>query len=455
MLIPNNIGLADDSVLARQLSSYQVKFRGWWRERGPTEFLDMPMRLRVPTGEVENNAWTEYRHIAPNAYRWGVFTIPSDDAETIAFGDHSGEKPWRSVPGEYRALLLDYIRVQADVENAAIEQSRFLTRTAPSHGDLERLFLFYLEEGRHTWAMVHLLLEHFGHDGEVEAEALLHRLSGDAEKPRLLDAFNYQTEDWLSHFFWCFLADRVGKYQIQAVTACAFAPLAASAKFMMREEPMHISIGTLGLERVLLRSAATTLREDRVDVFESGAVPLPVFQKYLNYWATKTYDLFGNDNSARSRDLYRAGLRIPRNFDADGADVIVDIRVGDHVEQEARRPEFAINAIMRRQFIGELQSVIGRWNGALERMGLDFRLEVPHERMNRAFGPCKDLPFDVAGVPIVVDAEARSAAFVPSATEFAQVQALMRRELGDGRVAGWIATETERLSRRTSDAEAF
>src|SRR5262249_41129414 len=157
------------------------------------------------------------------------------------FGEHRGQKVWNEVPSEYRTLLLQHICAQADVENAAVEQSRRLTEMVPSCADLDNLFQFYLEEGRHTWAMVHLLLAHFGGDGVIEAEALLDRLSGDADNPRLLEAFNYPTDDWLAHFMWCFLADRVGKYQVQAVTQCAFAPLARTAKFMMFEEPLHIS----------------------------------------------------------------------------------------------------------------------------------------------------------------------------------------------------------------------
>ena len=446
MLLPNNIGLDERTLLARQLASYEKKFHVWWRERGPAEFLDQPMRLRRPTGAVSGTDWAEYTMLRPDQYRWGIFHVPTNQDE-IAFGEHRGQKVWNEVPREYRTLLLHHICVQADVENAAIEQSRTLTQMVPSGADQENLFLFFLEEGRHTWAMVHLLLAHFGADGVVEAEALLSRLSGDSRNPRLLDAFNYPTEDWLSHFIWCFLADRVGKYQIQAVTQSAFAPLAKAAKFMMFEEPLHIAFGVVGLERVLYNTAQATLRGGTDDTFNRGAIPLPVIQKYFNYWVPKIYDLFGDDDSERSYDLFRAGIRIPRNFVDSKEEVVrIDARVGDGLVATDVAAEFATNAIMRRQFIAEVQRIIDRWNVSLRALGIDFQLYLPHERFGRAYGPCAGLPIDVSGNVLSPDAGAKHAAYLPTASELANVRALMQRELAPGRYSSWIAPSATRLA---------
>jgi benzoyl-CoA 2,3-dioxygenase component B len=399
----------------------------------------------VPTGVVHGSEWARYHRMRPSDYTWGLFTVPIDRGH-IVFGEQRGARAWTGVPAEYRALLLEHVCVQADVENAAIEQSCTLTRTAPSRQDLQNLFQFFLEEGRHTWAMVHLLLEHFGPEGEVQADALLTRMSGDTENPRLLEAFNHHTDDWLSHFMWCLLADRVGKYQIHAVTQSAFLPLACSARFMMLEEPLHISFGLAGLERVLLRSAEVTLRADRYDIFEAGAIPLPVIQKYLNYWASKIYDLFGHDTSSRSHELYRSGIRAPRNFAATAtAEILVDRREAERVVQVPVQCERATNAVMRRQYIAELQRVLDRWNQQLARCALDFELRQPHERFHRTFGPCHGLPFDVDGELIAVDAETHIAARLPSRADLAGVQSLMRRELGKDSCASWIAPPGSRL----------
>jgi len=439
MAFPNNIDLDERSPIARLLTAYETKFHKWWHARGPAEFLDMPMRLRVPTGVVHGTGWAAYTTLRPNEYRWGIFAVPTQQ-DHIAFGEHRGQKVWNEVPSEYRRLLLQHVCAQADVENAAIEQSRALTQTVPSCADLENLFQFFLEEGRHTWAMVHLLLAHFGTDGVLEAEALLERLSGDADNPRLLDAFNCPTDDWLSHFMWCFLADRVGKYQVQAVTQCAFAPLARTTKFMMFEEPLHISFGVIGLERVLHNTVQATLRYGTDDTFIHGAIPLPVMQKYFNYWAPKIYDLFGDDDSERAYDLFRAGIRIPRNFVVDEESTVgIDTRVGDGIVQTEVSAQWATNTIMRRQFIAEIKRAVDGWNSYLQSVGIDFRLFLPHERFGRSYGPCAGLPFDVNGNAISGDAERKYAEYLPTARERENVRSLMQLELAPGRSASWIA----------------
>ncbi|CBA16021.1 putative boxb like benzoyl-coa oxygenase component;albicidin synthetase protein [Xanthomonas albilineans GPE PC73] len=439
MYIPNNIDLDPHSALVRQLTSYQVRFLQWWRLRGPSEFHDREMNLRMPTGGVKGSEWTRYHRMRPSDYRWGVFMMPPD-RNTVVFGERKGQVAWTCVPEEYRDLLLDHVTVQGDVENAAVEQSHELTQMVPSAIDLEHLFQFFLEEGRHTWAMSHLLIEYFGSDGADAAEGLLQRMSGDAQNPRLLDAFNYHTEDWLSHFMWCFFADRVGKYQIQAVTQSAFLPLARTARFMMFEEPLHIKFGMDGLERVLYRSAEITLREDTHAIFDAGAIPLPVFQKYLNYWLPKIFDLFGHDISERSRVLYQAGIRSPRNFDKlEGTEVAVDVRCEDRLVSSTAPAELAINAVMRRQYIAEVGAIIGRWNQQLRRLGLAFELQLPHERFHRDFGPCKGLAFDLDGNPVHDADGQRLAALLPTPQDLAGVRGLMGRELGEGRTAAWLA----------------
>lgn len=448
MLIPNNVGLTPDAPLHRALAAYQAKFRHWWKDRGPAEFLERPMPLRCPTGQTRGAGWAATTVLRPDDYAWGIFTVPCGE-QRIMFGDAVGEPAWTCVPDECRRILLEHVRVQADVENASIEQARMLTGSVPCPADLHNLFQFLLEEGRHSLAMVHLLLEHFGSEGKAQAEALFERISGDAERPRLLDAFNVHTEDWLSHFMWCFLADRVGKYQIQAVTQSAFAPLAESARFMMLEEPLHITFGLMGLERILVRSIEVTLRSDRLDIFEDGAIPLPVFQKYLNFWVSKTHDLFGNDDSSRSHELYCLGIRAPRGMaggEPQGGDVAIDLRAGDRIETHRVAISRAINAVMRRQYDAEVGRIVERWNVAIRRAGATAPLSVPHERFAREHGPCRGLLFDTDGTLLPPSAVPQLAIRLPSDEDRAAVAALMSRELGDGRVAGWIAPPGVRLA---------
>lgn len=436
MQIINNIGLEDNKRLSTQLNAYQSMFRKWWARRGPAEFLNEPMRLRCPTGNTERRTWSREVVLAPADYRWGIFQVPLSHS-AIAFGENAGRPLWDSVPSEHYYLLLDHIVMQADAENGSIEQSRNLTSTAPSLIDLEHLFQFFLEEGRHSWSMVHLMLEHFGHDGEVESEALLERMCGEASNPRLLNAFNLETEDWLSHFMWCFLADRNGKYQVEAVSRCAFSPLAKSTSYMMFEEPLHVRFGAEGLERILVRSAQATLEHDRLDIFEYGAIPLPTIQRHLNFWASAVYDLFGNDISAHAGTMYELGLRAPKDFRAYlEREIPIDGVEDGRIVRRGAEAKQAINAIMRRQFIDEVEITIAYWNNCLNRIGVDFRLKLPSERFNRRIGPLKDMMVDPDGNAMT---SGDPSAYLPSAEEKAAVAALMKRVVAPGECAEWIA----------------
>ena len=66
--------------------------------------------------------------------------------------------------------MLKLLTTQADTEPASVEQITWLGRMAPSNYDLRNLLQINCEEGRHLWAMVHLLCAHFGKDGEREIE---------------------------------------------------------------------------------------------------------------------------------------------------------------------------------------------------------------------------------------------------------------------------------------------
>jgi hypothetical protein len=145
-----------------------------------------------------------------------------------------GEDAWQDVPGEHRANLRRIIVTQGDTEPASVEQQRHLGLTAPSQYDLRNLFQVNVEEGRHLWAMVYLLHKHFGRDGREEGEALLQRRSGQQDNPRILQAYNEETPDWLSFFMFTYFTDRDGKFQLCALAESSFDPLARTTKFMRK-----------------------------------------------------------------------------------------------------------------------------------------------------------------------------------------------------------------------------
>ena len=84
--------------------------------------------------------------------------------------------------------------------------------------------------------MVYLLHKYFGRDGREEGEALLERRSGNQDNPRILQAFNEKTPDWLSFFMFTYFTDRDGQYQLGSLAESRFDPLSRTCRFMLTEE---------------------------------------------------------------------------------------------------------------------------------------------------------------------------------------------------------------------------
>src|ERR671922_1472438 len=103
------------------------------------------------------------------------------ETEEIQFGSFKGRRKWenlRQVPTQQmRDALMNLIVYQGDTEFASVEQQRHLYDTAPTDYDLKSVVRVMSEEQRHGWQMAHLLVNHFGETGKVEAKKLLERRS--------------------------------------------------------------------------------------------------------------------------------------------------------------------------------------------------------------------------------------------------------------------------------------
>src|SRR2546426_12068877 len=97
----------------------------------------------------------------------------------IEFGAYKGRPKWEKIiqlPDQrMRDALLNLIVYQGDTEFASVEQQRSLFENAPSEHDRQSLCRVVTEEMRHGWQMCHLLVNHFGYSGRVEAQKMLER----------------------------------------------------------------------------------------------------------------------------------------------------------------------------------------------------------------------------------------------------------------------------------------
>jgi benzoyl-CoA 2,3-dioxygenase component B len=455
-LIPNNVGLADDRRLQRALEAWQPKFVEWWKRLGPVAFQDHDVYLRTAVS-VDQEGWANFGYVKMPEYRWGIFLADPTPERAIAFGDRVGEPVWQEVPGEYRAELQRLIVVQGDTEPASVEQQRALCLTAPSVYDLRNLFQVNVEEGRHLWAMVYLLHRHFGREGREAADELLLRASGDTDHPRILGAFNEETPDWLSFFFFTYFTDRDGKYQLASLRESAFDPLSRTCDFMLKEEAHHMFVGATGIGRVIQRTVELMLEHDTADVQPFGGINVDTLQRYVNFHFSVSLDLFGAETSTNAANYFAAGLkgRFHEEQRDDDHRLTTSSRMVPAIEHdvivEHEVPALsALNETLREDYVADCQKGVDRWNRTLGGVGLELRL--PHVGFHRAVGA-------FAGHPVTPDGRLVSGRewedgrdeWLPTDSDRDHVSSLMHAVREPGRMSGWIAPPATGIHGRPVD----
>jgi benzoyl-CoA 2,3-dioxygenase component B len=443
--IPNNVDLASDPKLLRALEKWQPNFLSWWRDMGPDGFQEDKIWLRTAIS-VDSNGWAQYDYVKMPDYRWGIFLAERKEERPIQFGDHIGKTPWADVPGELRGILRRIIVTQADTEPASVEQQRLLGKTAPSLYDLRNLFQVNVEEGRHLWAMVHLLHQYFGRDGREEAEALLERRSGDPDKPRILQTFNETTSEWLSFFMFTMFTDRDGKYQLASLSESGFDPLARCTQFMLTEEAFHLFCGETGIDRVVRKSAELTAKDPNGDARKLGGIDIPTIQKWINFWFSSAVELFGGEISSNAADYFATGLKGRYREDKYSDHVAMENIYSMDVLEDGRLTKrevpmrTALNEVLRDEYVEDCERAVRKWNKTIEAAGLSERLFLPSRRFNRSMGMYAGFHFSVTGEPLTREQfEAKRDEWLPTAADRAYVQSLMKPVYEPGQFASWIA----------------
>ena len=456
--IPNNVDLANDRALQRALEHWQPRFLDWWREMGPNQFASDEVYLRTAVG-VDAKGWASYGFVKMPDYRWGIFLADPIADRTIGFGDCVGQPVWQQVPGELRSAFRRIIVTQGDTEPASVEQQHLLGLACPSLYDLRNLFQVNVEEGRHLWAMVYLLHAYFGRDGREEAEELLARHSGDADKPRILGTFNEPIRDWLSFFMFTYFTDRDGKFQLKSLAESGFDPLARTCRFMLTEEAHHLFVGESGVGRVVKRTLEVMKElgtDDPDAVRRQGAIDLPTIQRYLNFWCSSSLDLFGSEVSSNAASSFASGIkgRPDETQYEDHVCAEATFELETPQGREAVGLRNAMNEVMRGAYLKDCEIGLKRWNLQIKRAGIDFELKLPSPRFRRAIGIWANLPADPAGTAIPREEYERGLqAWVPGESDQAFVRSLMRRVVAPGKMASWIAPPDRGINNLPVDYE--
>ena len=285
---------------------------------------------------------------------------------------------------------------------------------------------------------------------------MLVRRAGDADCPRILEAFNQPCEDWLSFFCFTCFTDRDGKYQLGALAESGFDPLSRTCRFMLTEEAHHLFVGERGLERILRRSVQLTREDPNGDARGQGGIDLPTLQKYCNFWFAYCLDLFGSEESSNAAQAFSMGLKgrwKENHLEGDHVCThgevslpMVQDGVLVHKDVPLRR---AMNELLRVEYIKDCQRVVERWNRALQGEGSDFRISLPNHRFFRRKGLYSGHKFDPEG-RLVSEAEwlKQQDDWLPTASDRRYVQSLMQPCLEPGEMAHWICAPTRGINGR-------
>jgi benzoyl-CoA 2,3-dioxygenase component B len=324
-----------------------------------------------------------------------------------------------------------------------------------------------VEEGRHLWAMVYLLQKYFGRDGREEAAELLQRRSGNADKPRMLGAFNEATPDWLSFHMFTFFTDRDGKMQLESLAQSGFDPLSRTTRFMLTEEAHHMFVGETGIGRTLqatceaMKKAGIEDVDDIERVRALGVIDLPTMKKKLNLHYSLSLDLFGSEVSTNAANAFNAGIKgryqetkIQDDHKLENATYPVLKLVDGQINRVDEPALTAINMRLRDDYTADCQRGLDRWNKIIERTGVPYKLELPHVAFHRAIGEFKDIHATPSGDIVDEAAWTRDKdRWLPSKEDGEFIQSLMKPTYEPGKFASWIARPRVGIDNKPGDFE--
>jgi benzoyl-CoA 2,3-dioxygenase component B len=315
--------------------------------------------------------------------------------------------------------------------------------------------------------MVYLLQKYFGRDGREEATQLLQRRSGDADKPRMLGAFNEATPDWLSFHMFTFFTDRDGKMQLESLAQSGFDPLSRTCRFMLTEEAHHMFVGETGVGRTVQRTCEAMKAANIEDPGEIekiralGVIDLPTMQRKLNLHYTLSLDLFGSEVSTNAANSFNASLKgrfqetkIEDDHRLENATYPVLKLVNGEIKRVDEPALTAINMRLRDDYTADCQRGLDRWNKIIEKTGVTFKFELPHVGFNREIGEFKDVNISPKG-EIVDEAtwNREKDKWLPSKDDAEFVAGLMKQVVEPGKFASWIAPPRVGIDNKPGDFE--
>lgn len=219
-------------------------------------------------------------------------------------------------------------------------------------------------------------------------------------------------------------------------------------------------VGQTGVGRVIERTCSLMKEHPGRDVRDFGAIPLDLIQRYINFWAASSTDLFGSEVSSNSANFFRSGIKgrayeekLPEHQALEQA-YKLDTWANGRLSTEEVPLRNAMNEVLRDAYLEDNEKGIEYWNRICAKHGNDFRFTLPHRRFNRRIGMYAEGNFDPQGNPIdAATFESRRAEWLPSAQDKAYVRSLMVPCTRPGEVASWIAQPPKGIDGKPFDYE--
>jgi benzoyl-CoA 2,3-dioxygenase component B len=226
-------------------------------------------------------------------------------------------------------------------------------------------------------------------------------------------------------------------------------------------------VGETGIGRVVQRTCEAMKAAGIEDanaiekVRALGVIDLPTIQKKLNLHYSLSLDLFGSEVSTNAANCFNAGLKgrfREISIEDDHRlknDIYPVLKMVDGKIQRVDEPALtAINMRLRDDYTGDCAKGIGRFNKIIERIGVDFKLALPHVAFHREIGEFKDVQATPAGV-LLDDATwaKQKDQWLPSTLDGAFIASLMTPVSEPGQFASWIAPPKVGIDNRPGDFE--
>ncbi len=114
----------------------------------------------------------------------------------------------------------------------------------------------------------------------------------------------------------------------------------------------------------------------------------------------------------------------------------------------------ALNMRLRDDYSEDCAKGVERWNKVIEKVGVNFRLDLPHTAFHRQIGEFRNIEASPKG-EILSDSEwsKQRDNFLPSTSDGDFINSLMQPEAEAGKYAGWIAPPRVGIDNKPGDFE--